>query len=246
MSASMLPRDARGGGQTPRSTTGRRRSSSTNWRSSSTSIPTRPTVTATFAFRRNPAAADVDRRAPLVLDGEHQERLRVALDGKAVADDRLAITPSTLTLRRHAGRRDADGALAHRAVAQRRARRPLRFVRRVLHAVRARRLSPDHVLSRSPRRARALRRDAARRPRALSRSCCRTATSSPPGALDGGRHFATWHDPFPKPTYLFALVAGDLAALDDTFVTAVGPPRRAADLLDAGQRRRAAGTRWSR
>jgi aminopeptidase N len=31
------------------------------------------------------------------------------------------------------------------------------------------------------------------------------------GDLDGGRHFAVWADPFPKPSYLFALVAGDLA-----------------------------------
>ena len=30
------------------------------------------------------------------------------------------------------------------------------------------------------------------------------------GELDGGRHFAVWHDPFPKPSYLFALVASDL------------------------------------
>jgi aminopeptidase N len=30
------------------------------------------------------------------------------------------------------------------------------------------------------------------------------------GALDNGRHYATWHDPFPKPSYLFALVAADL------------------------------------
>ncbi|MFN0186641.1 MAG: aminopeptidase N, partial [Aquabacterium sp.] len=30
------------------------------------------------------------------------------------------------------------------------------------------------------------------------------------GPLDGGRHFAKWHDPFPKPSYLFALVAADL------------------------------------
>jgi aminopeptidase N len=30
------------------------------------------------------------------------------------------------------------------------------------------------------------------------------------GALPGGRHFAVWHDPWPKPCYLFALVAGDL------------------------------------
>ena len=32
------------------------------------------------------------------------------------------------------------------------------------------------------------------------------------GALEGGRHFAKWHDPFPKPCYLFALVAGNLVA----------------------------------
>jgi aminopeptidase N len=32
------------------------------------------------------------------------------------------------------------------------------------------------------------------------------------GPLPGGRHFATWHDPFPKPSYLFALVAADLVA----------------------------------
>ena len=32
------------------------------------------------------------------------------------------------------------------------------------------------------------------------------------GPLDGGRHYAKWHDPFPKPSYLFALVAGSLVA----------------------------------
>ena len=40
------------------------------------------------------------------------------------------------------------------------------------------------------------------------------------GERDGGRHFATWHDPFPKPTYLFALVAGHLARVEDHYVTA--------------------------
>ncbi|WP_188056258.1 aminopeptidase N [Sphingosinithalassobacter sp. CS137] len=42
------------------------------------------------------------------------------------------------------------------------------------------------------------------------------------GELDGGRHWAEWHDPFPKPSYLFALVAGDLVANRDTFVTMSG------------------------
>ncbi|WP_085808999.1 aminopeptidase N [Sphingomonas sp. TZW2008] len=37
-----------------------------------------------------------------------------------------------------------------------------------------------------------------------------------------GTHWAEWHDPFPKPSYLFALVAGDLACNRGTFVTASG------------------------
>ncbi|MGF1553650.1 MAG: aminopeptidase N [Paracoccaceae bacterium] len=42
------------------------------------------------------------------------------------------------------------------------------------------------------------------------------------GDLDGGRHYALWHDPFPKPAYLFALVAGDLVAHRDRFTTTSG------------------------
>ncbi|MDB5687093.1 MAG: aminopeptidase, partial [Rhizorhabdus sp.] len=44
------------------------------------------------------------------------------------------------------------------------------------------------------------------------------------GDLDGGRHFAEWTDPFLKPTYLFALVAADLAANVDSFTTMTGRP----------------------
>ncbi len=42
------------------------------------------------------------------------------------------------------------------------------------------------------------------------------------GDLKEGKHFAKWHDPFPKPAYLFALVAGDLARVHDSFTTASG------------------------
>jgi aminopeptidase N len=42
------------------------------------------------------------------------------------------------------------------------------------------------------------------------------------GEARGGRHFAVWHDPHPKPSYLFALVGGDLACVEDRFVTASG------------------------
>ncbi len=42
------------------------------------------------------------------------------------------------------------------------------------------------------------------------------------GDLPDGRHFAVWHDPYPKPSYLFAMVAGDLGVVEDSFVTASG------------------------
>ena len=42
------------------------------------------------------------------------------------------------------------------------------------------------------------------------------------GSLDNGRHFAKWHDPFPKPSYLFALVAGKLVAREQRIRTRGG------------------------
>ena len=60
--------------------------------------PARTEVAATFVFRRNPAAARVDRRAPLVLDGEAQENVRVELDGRALAPDALTVRTSALAI----------------------------------------------------------------------------------------------------------------------------------------------------
>jgi aminopeptidase N len=60
------------------------------------------------------------------------------------------------------------------------------------------------------------------------------------GQLPGGRHFAVWNDPFPKPSYLFALVAGELDVLEDKLVTMSG---RTVDLriyVDPGMAPRAA------
>ncbi len=42
------------------------------------------------------------------------------------------------------------------------------------------------------------------------------------GELSNGRHYAEWEDPFPKPSYLFALVAGDLVCLEDHYTTSSG------------------------
>jgi len=60
------------------------------------------------------------------------------------------------------------------------------------------------------------------------------------GELADGRHYAVWHDPFPKPSYLFALVAGDLATLRDRFVTASGREVALAIHVEHGKAPRAA------
>jgi aminopeptidase N len=60
------------------------------------------------------------------------------------------------------------------------------------------------------------------------------------GELAGARHYAVWNDPFPKPCYLFALVAGELDVLEDRLVTMSG---RTVDLriyVDTGMAPRAA------
>ncbi len=46
-----------------------------------------------------------------------------------------------------------------------------------------------------------------------------TASGDVPGT---DRHFAVWHDPFPKPSYLFALVGGKLGCVEDSFTTMSG------------------------
>jgi aminopeptidase N len=178
-------------------------------------------VTATYAFRRNPAALDADRRAPLTLDGEQQTRLRVMLDGRALPRDRIVVDAASLTIREVPD----EGTLAIRTQIS-----PSRNVALeglyVSSGVFCTQCEPEgfrritYFLDRPDALARyrvMLRADRARYPTLLS-----NGNQVASGILADGRHFATWHDPFPKPTYLFALVAGNLAALDDTFVTASG------------------------
>ena len=60
------------------------------------------------------------------------------------------------------------------------------------------------------------------------------------GGLAGGRHFAEWEDPFPKPCYLFALVAGELDVLEDSFTTMSGRAVALRIFVDPGMAPRAA------
>ena len=60
------------------------------------------------------------------------------------------------------------------------------------------------------------------------------------GELEGGRHFAVWEDPFKKPSYLFALVAGDLAEVKDSFTTMSGKEVDIRFYVEHGQESQAA------
>ncbi|MAD02530.1 MAG: aminopeptidase N [Pseudoalteromonas sp.] len=54
------------------------------------------------------------------------------------------------------------------------------------------------------------------------------------GNLDDGRHFVKWQDPFKKPSYLFALVAGDFDVLRDHYTTQSGRQVELALFVDKG------------
>ncbi len=59
------------------------------------------------------------------------------------------------------------------------------------------------------------------------------------GDLEAGRHYAVWNDPFPKPCYLFALVAGELDELADSLVTMSGRTVELRIYVDTGMASRA-------
>ncbi|WP_026941701.1 aminopeptidase N [Hellea balneolensis] len=60
------------------------------------------------------------------------------------------------------------------------------------------------------------------------------------GSIDGGKtHFAVWEDPFPKPAYLFALVAGQFDLLEDSFTTMSGREIPLTIYVDPGDAHRA-------
>ena len=163
-------------------------------------------VTARLAVRRNAPG-------PLVLDGEELELVSVRLDGRPVAH---AVTAETLTLA------DAPDAFTletvTRIVPQRNTKLEGLYATKhgfvtQCEAQGFRRITwfldrPD-VMARYTTTVRA---DQAKYPVLLSNG---NLTAS--GSEAGGLHFATFEDPFPKPSYLFALVAANLEALEDDY-----------------------------
>lgn len=177
------------------------------------------TVTAELAVRRNPARDD--RPGELVLDGEHLELLSLSVDDRPLGEPdyrleegRLTVpgVPEQFTLtskvRIHPESNTALEGL-YRSNGMYCTQCEAEGFRRIT-------FFPDRpdVLSRFTTTIHA---DRATYPLLLS-----NGNPVDSGDEEGGRHFATWDDPFPKPCYLFALVAGDLACLEDSFRTASG------------------------
>ena len=173
--------------------------------------PLKTIVGSKLRIERNPAAAPADgSRAPLRLQGEGLNLLRVQADGQSVpfrhesgeliidnppeADSFLLEIRNTCAPDKNtelSGLYTSNGGFFTQCEAEG-FRRITFFTDR-----------PDVMAVYTV----TLRADKAKYPVLLSNGNLVEA-----GALDNGRHFAKWHDPFPKPSYLFALVAGNLVA----------------------------------
>lgn len=173
-------------------------------------------VHAQLVMRRNPARGP--GLPPLVLDGQQLELLSVALDDRALSAGDYSLTDNHLTLqptgesfvmdstvRIHPetntaleGLYKSSGMFCTQCEAE--------GFRKITYY-----LDRPDVMSRftttlsAPQHA---------YPVLLSNG---NPIASGPG--EDGRHWATWEDPFMKPAYLFALVAGDLWCVEDTFTT---------------------------
>jgi aminopeptidase N len=176
-------------------------------------------IKARLKMRRNPAANSPG--APLVMDGENLKTVGITLDGKplgdtdyTIANNKLRIdgapgqfTLETIVLIRPQdnttleGLYRSDGVFCSQCEAE-----GFRGITWYLDR-------PD-VLARFKTR---ITGEKSRYPVMLSNGNCIES-----GELNDGRHFALWEDPFPKPCYLFALVAGDLGCVEDTFTTSSG------------------------
>jgi aminopeptidase N len=176
--------------------------------------PAKTLVTSKMRVERNAAQAF----GPLVLKGEELNLLRVQIDGESVSfrqegDELIIEAPDRdfeLTIRNScapdknsalSGLYTSNGSFFTQCEAE--------GFRRITYFLdRPDMMAVYTVL---------LRADAGKYPVLLSNGNLQEA-----GALDNGRHFAKWHDPFPKPSYLFAVVAGDLVAREQRIRTRSG------------------------
>jgi aminopeptidase N len=182
--------------------------------------PTAARARATLALRPNPASA---APAPVVLDGDGLNLVSIKLDGATLPAESFVATPDSLTIAQPPagpfrleietrvdpstntqlmGLYRSSGTYATQCEAE--------GFRRITYF-------PDRpdVMAVYTTRVEAEKGEAAV---LLSNGNLVQAGDVP----NSTRHFAVWHDPFPKPSYLFALVGGNLGCVEDRFVTMSG------------------------
>jgi len=196
-------------------------------------------VRSRLALRRNPAAAD--GAAPLVLDGERLELLAVVLDGQTLAAGQdYRVSESQLTLIRPLPERcqleittrikpQENLALEglYRSGATYCSQCEAEGFRKITYY-----LDRPDVMAVFTTEIEA---DERRFPVLLSNGN-RVAAGRRQDPQRGARHWVRWHDPFPKPCYLFALVGGTLELVEDRFVTRSGRPVTLQIYVEPGQR----------
>jgi aminopeptidase N len=189
-------------------------------------------VRASLALARNPKSADL--LSPLVLEGEDLELVSVALDGRTLAPREYVLSEESLSLAKVPDRFTLE--TVSRIQPQKNTRLEglyatgTGFVTQC-EAQGFRRITwfidrPD-VMARYTTTIHAERE---RYPVLLSNG---NLTAS--GEEAGGRHYATWNDPFPKPSYLFAMVAAKLEKLEDSFRTRSGREAKLALYVEPGK-----------
>jgi len=194
-------------------------------------------VVAELSMRPNPRG---QASAPLRLDGDELSLVSVALDGKPLDPAAFSVSPSELTIPqppRGSFKLRIETRLApaantklmglYRSGSAYCTQCEAEGFRRITYF-----LDRPDVLSTYRVRLEA---DKAEAPVLL-------ANGNPveTGKAGPGRHYAVWYDPFKKPCYLFALVAGDLSLLSDHFVTASGRRVELGVYTEPGKETRAA------
>ncbi|WP_439573550.1 aminopeptidase N [Phreatobacter sp.] len=181
--------------------------------------PTRTRVVAELAVERHPEGRP---DAPLVFDGDGIALVSLALDGEALEASRYEATPDALTL---ASPPAGPFRLTIVTEVNPEANSQLMGLYRSsgtwctqCEAEGFRRITyfpdrPDVLAVYTVR----LEAEKAEAPVLLANGNLVEA-----GDLPGGRHYAVWHDPHPKPSYLFAMVGGILSCASDSFTTRSG------------------------
>jgi aminopeptidase N len=178
---------------------------------------TATTVRSRLSLRRNPDGPP----GPLRLDGAGQPVARVAIDGEVLGANRYEVTPDALTIAEapDAFTLEIDTTIDPRGNTELSGLYVSNggfFTQCEAEGFRRITYFPDRpdVMARF---AVTITADAARCPVMLS-----NGNPGPVETLGDGRHRVTWTDPHPKPSYLFALVAGDLVPVTDSFTTRSG------------------------